>query len=116
VLPQVQGEEPYWQIKQRARDQNRLRPEPEYEPLEMPRNSPTGFVCAFFASATGFALIWHIWWLVALGLLGAFATFVVLAWRDVPEYLISAAEVARIERANRAARREALATYSADRA
>ncbi len=115
VLPQVQDEEPYWQIKQHAREQNKLRPEPEYHPLEMPRNSPTGFVCAFFATATGFALIWHIWWLMALGLFGAFATFVVFAWRDVPEYIISAAEVARIDRANRAARREALAAYWADR-
>ena len=34
----------------------------------MPRNSPTGFITAFFATITGFALIWHIWWLVALGL------------------------------------------------
>ena len=25
--------------------------------------APTGFVCAFFAVVTGFALIWHIWWM-----------------------------------------------------
>src|SRR5262249_7178520 len=44
-----------------------------YEPIEMPNNSPIGFVNAFFAVVTGFALIWHIWWMAALGLLGAFA-------------------------------------------
>ncbi|MER9053541.1 cytochrome o ubiquinol oxidase subunit I [Mesorhizobium sp. M0910] len=115
ALPHVEGEEPYWSIKQRAREQNRLRDEPEYEPIEMPRNSPTGFICAFFATVMGFALIWHIWWMVALGALGAFATFVVFAWRDKPEYVISAAEVARIDRANRSARREALATYTGPR-
>ena len=37
----------------------------------MPRNSPTGFVLAFFAVVTGFALIWHIWWMALLGLLGS---------------------------------------------
>ena len=37
---------------------------PHYEAIEMPRNSPTGFVCAFFATVMGFALIWHIWWMV----------------------------------------------------
>jgi cytochrome o ubiquinol oxidase subunit 1 len=47
----------------------------------MPRNSATGFVVAFFAVVIGFALIWHIWWMVAVGLAGAFATFVVFAWR-----------------------------------
>jgi cytochrome o ubiquinol oxidase subunit 1 len=48
----------------------------------------------------GFALIWHIWWMVAVGALGAFATFVVFAWRDHDEDTIPAAEVARIDRSN----------------
>jgi cytochrome o ubiquinol oxidase subunit 1 len=115
VLPQVQDEEAYWTIKQRAREQARLRPEPEYAPIEMPRNSPTGFVCAFFATLMGFALIWHIWWLVGLGGVGAFATFVAFAWRDEEEYEFPAEEVARIDRANRSARREALMTYTGPR-
>jgi cytochrome o ubiquinol oxidase subunit I len=115
VLPQVKGEEAYWAIKQRAREQARLRDEAEYEPIEMPRNSPTGFVCAFFATLMGFALIWHIWWMVALGIVGAWATFVVFAWRDVPDYIVPAAEVARIDRANHEARLEAPATYAGPR-
>jgi cytochrome o ubiquinol oxidase subunit 1 len=74
----------------------------------MPRNSATGFVTAFFAVVTGFSLIWHIWWLVLVGLVGAYATFVVFAWRDISEFEIPADEVARIDRANRRARLEAL--------
>jgi cytochrome o ubiquinol oxidase subunit I len=108
VLPNVEGEEPYWGIKQRALHQMHLADEPEYQDIEMPRNSPTGFVCAFFATFMGFALIWHIWWLVAVSFLGAYVTFVVFAWRDRTEYHIPAAEVARIDRANRAARTKAL--------
>jgi cytochrome o ubiquinol oxidase subunit 1 len=73
VLPDVHGEEPYWDIKSRAVRDNAEGPAPEYAPIEAPRNSPTGFVCAFFSTVTGFALIWHIWWMVALGLAGAFA-------------------------------------------
>jgi cytochrome o ubiquinol oxidase subunit 1 len=112
VLPQVHGEEPYWAIKQRAREQARLRDEPEYEDIEVPRNSPTGFVCAFFATLIGFAMIWHIWWMVGVGIVGAYAVFVVFAWRDVPEYVVPAVEAARLDRANRQTRREALATYA----
>ena len=82
-------------------------PEPEYAAIEMPRNSGTGFICAFFATIMGFALIWHIWWLVILSLVCAYATFVVLAWRDQHEDTIPAAEVARIDRLNRAARAHA---------
>jgi cytochrome o ubiquinol oxidase subunit 1 len=104
VLPTIEGEEAYWDIKQLARERLTLRDEPVYAEIEMPKNSPTGFVCAFFASIMGFALIWHIWWMVAVAAAGAFATFVVFAWRDEDEYIIPADEVARIDRANRSAR------------
>ena len=109
VLPDVRGAEAYWSIKQRAHQHARLGPEPDYEPIEMPRNSPTGFVCAFFATLMGFALIWHIWWLVAAGAVGAFVTFVAFAWRDDGKYTIPAETVARIDRANRRIRMTALA-------
>ena len=109
VLPTVTDDETYWILKQQAREQRRLiTPEPHYEPIEMPRNSPVGFVTAFFATFTGFALIWHIWWLVVLGLICAYATFVVFAWRDVAEFEIPADEVARVDRANRQARADQL--------
>jgi cytochrome o ubiquinol oxidase subunit 1 len=96
-------------MKERARKTGHLaKPDPAYQPIEMPRNSPTGFVCAFFAVVTGFSLIWHIWWLVILGLIGAYATFVVFAWRDHDEAVIPVEEVARLDQANRAARAAAL--------
>jgi cytochrome o ubiquinol oxidase subunit 1 len=109
ILPEVHGEEAYWGIKHRARAQIASGEEPEYEDIEMPRNSPTGFICAFFATIMGFSLIWHIWWLVGLAFIGAFATFVVFAWRDETEEVIPAETVSRIDQANRLARRAALA-------
>jgi cytochrome o ubiquinol oxidase subunit 1 len=112
VLPIVEDNDAYWGMKQRARQQAGEDPayaDPAYADIEMPRNSPTGFISAFFATFMGFALIWHIWWMVALAALGAFATFVVFAWRDDVEYVIPADAVARIDRANRSARGEALA-------
>jgi len=109
ILPNVTDHEPYWDTKQKALQATQLvTAEPEYTPIEMPRNTPTGFVCAFLASVTGFALIWHIWWLVVLGLVGAYATFVVFAWRDHPEFVIPAEDVARMDRANREARAQYL--------
>jgi cytochrome o ubiquinol oxidase subunit I len=109
VLPVVESAEPYWDAKQRALAGGRSEAgEPGYSPIELPRNSATGFVTAFFAVVTGFSLIWHIWWLVVVGLVGAYATFVVFAWRDKHEITVPAEEVARVDRANRAARVQAL--------
>ncbi len=113
VLPKVEGEEPYWGIKERARDLAHLADEPDYEAIEIPRNSATGVVCAFFATIIGFSLIWHIWWLVGVGFVGAFTTFVVFAWRDRTEQEIPREEVARIDRANRASRTHALEAMQA---
>jgi cytochrome o ubiquinol oxidase subunit I len=107
VMPDVEGPDAYWEMKRRAR-RDGANEEPEYRDIEMPRNSPTGFVCAFFAAVMGFALIWHIWWMVLLGGIGAFATFVVFAWRDHDEYVIPAAEVARIDRVYREGRAAAV--------
>jgi len=109
VLPRVECTEAYWHIKQRARQQARLSEEPAYTEIEVPRNSPTGFICALFATFMGFALIWNIWWMVALAALGAYVTFVVFAWRDRVEYVIPAETIARIDRADRSARSAALA-------
>ena len=104
----MSGEDVYWGMKQRARAQGRLGEEPAYEDIEMPLNSPTGFICAFFSTIIGFAMIWHIWWMAGFGLLGAFVTFVVFAWRDHVEYEIPAAAVAVLDRAARATRFEAM--------
>jgi len=110
VMPDVEGEEAYWGVKQKAIQNQTLVDEPDYQPIEMPKNNPTGVVTAFFATVMGFAMIWHIWWMVILGAVGAFATFVVFAWRDVTEDEIPVEEVARIDRERRRTRLEALPT------
>jgi cytochrome o ubiquinol oxidase subunit I len=112
VLPDVHGQEAYWGRKQRAIEREQFIEEPEYKPVEMPLNTPTGVICAFFASVCGFAVIWYIWWLAILGLVGAFAIFVWYAWRDEHEHVIPVEQVAREERERRRIRAELLHTLS----
>jgi cytochrome o ubiquinol oxidase subunit I len=95
VLPRVETIDAFWEMKRRGL----TRVEPAYEPIEMPRNSPIGFVTAFFAVVTGFALIWHIWWIVILGLLAAAVGVLVFGWSEDREREISVTEIARMERA-----------------
>ena len=107
VLPEVSVLDDYWVQKQRAIDHRTAGPGPGYVAIEVPRNSATGIICAFFATLMGFALIWHIWWLAGLGLVGALVTFVVFAWRDQVEDEIPAQELARLDGLDRAARSRA---------
>jgi cytochrome o ubiquinol oxidase subunit 1 len=112
VLPDVHGEEAYWHRKQEAIERDELIPEPDYQPIEMPLNTPVGIICAFFASLCGFALIWYIWWLAVVGLIGAFAIFVWYAWRDEHEHVIPVEEVIANARERRRIRIENLHTLS----
>jgi len=111
VLPDVHGEEAYWTRKQTALREEKLIEEPKYEAIEMPLNTPTGVIVAFFASITGFAVIWYIWWLAIVGLIGAFAVLVWYAWRDEHEHIIPAEEVAELERERRRIRKEQIQTW-----
>jgi cytochrome o ubiquinol oxidase subunit 1 len=109
----VSDEEAYWSLKGKALEEKRLSARPEkYEPIEMPRNSPTGFVTAFFTTVLGFAAVWHIWWLVILGVLGAWATFTLFAWRDHHEFEVPADEVERLDNERRAAKAKLLGVPS----
>jgi cytochrome o ubiquinol oxidase subunit 1 len=112
VLPDVHGEEAYWMRKQTAIKQDQLIEEPDYQPIEMPVNTPTGVIVAFFASLCGFAIIWYIWWLAILGLIGAFAAFVWYAWRDEHEHIIPVEEVRANARERRRVRMEHLHSLS----
>jgi cytochrome o ubiquinol oxidase subunit 1 len=112
VLPDVHGEEAYWTRKQTAIKLEQLIKEPDYQPIEMPIDTPTGVICAFFASVCGFAIIWHIWWLAILGLIGAFAVFVWYAWQDEHEHIIPVEEVRKNARERRRIRMEHLHTLS----
>ena len=112
VLPDVHGEEAYWHRKQLAIERAKLIPEPAYQPIEMPLNTPTGVIVAFFASACGFALIWYIWWLAILGLIGAFAVFVWYAWQDEHEHVIPVEEVIKNSRERRRIRQQNLQNLS----
>jgi cytochrome o ubiquinol oxidase subunit 1 len=68
----------------------------------VPKNSATGFITAFFAVVSGFAMIWHIWWMAGLGAIGIFLTMLAFAFRDEEEIEIPAEQIARFEQANQA--------------
>jgi cytochrome o ubiquinol oxidase subunit 1 len=94
VLPQVGSLDAFWAMKQRGQ----VVPPQRYEPIEMPANSANGFVTAFFAVVTGFAMIWHIGWLAVLGLVCAALTLLAFGWIERREQEVSGEQLAHDER------------------
>jgi cytochrome o ubiquinol oxidase subunit 1 len=95
-LPQVGGLDAYWEAKQEVMP---VSAEP-FEAIEIPKNSGLGFFMSFFAVIGGFGMIWHIWWMGILALIAFFALIAWSSWDENDEFELSAAEVARLERAH----------------
>ena len=99
IVPQVSDLDQFWEDKQNGVAY--VQPA-KYEDIHMPRNTGVGVVMGAFGTVMGFALVWHIWWMAALGLVGMVAAFIVRAYdRDI-DYWVPAAEVERIERSRHA--------------
>jgi cytochrome o ubiquinol oxidase subunit 1 len=95
-VPHIDSLEQHWDNKQAGRAY--VQPA-HYDDIHMPRNTGSGFIVSVFALVMCFALVWHIWWLAAVGLVGAVATFIVRSYDRDADYYVSAAEVERIENA-----------------
>jgi cytochrome o ubiquinol oxidase subunit 1 len=102
VLPEVVSLDAFWHSKKTGQS-----PSMTFEMILTPRNSPTGFITAFFAVVTGFAMVWHITWMALAGLACGLITFVAFGWSDRGEEEISAAELAGAEDARRRGRESA---------
>ncbi|OWY39086.1 cytochrome o ubiquinol oxidase subunit I [Xenophilus sp. AP218F] len=70
-----------------------------YEPIHMPKNTAHGVYIGGFSTLLGFAMIWHIWWLALLSLVGIFACMLARAYDGDKDYYVQPEEVAAIERA-----------------
>jgi cytochrome o ubiquinol oxidase subunit 1 len=99
-LPRVDRADAYWAAKQGSGPSHASRSDRPVGPLYVPRNTPTGVFIAFFAVILGFALIWRIEWLAAVGLIGAIAVALRYAWQKDRETVVTAEEVAAFERLN----------------
>ncbi|MGQ7247922.1 cytochrome o ubiquinol oxidase subunit I [Halomonas sp. V046] len=96
-LPEINGIDDFWDQKQ-ANSGKASVSKPPYQDIHMPKNTWEGPVMALFATIAGFALVWHIWWLVIVGGIGVFATFMARIFNNDVDYYVPAAEVERIER------------------
>ncbi len=97
IIPEVSERDAWWEIKHSKTKQ----PKPVYKPIHLPKNTPLGMIIAGFAFIFGFAVVWHIWWLVAVGLAGVIGSIIVRLNDEDTEYTLSAAEVEKIETAHR---------------
>ena len=97
-LPNVRGTDAYWHMKEDG-VARRVLTSP-FADLHLPRNSPIGFFLAFFAVILGFAMIWRIYWLAAVGVVGAAAVALIESWKTDLSIRVPGSEVEAFEYAH----------------
>lgn len=93
VIPVVHDVDPFWTIKQEETPPKEI----QYEDIMMPKNTAMGLYVALFSAGFAFAMVWHMFIIALLALLGVIACVIIRTWDDDVEYIIPASEVEKIE-------------------
>jgi len=64
----------------------------------MPNNTGVAIYIGALTFVLGFALTWRVWWLCLLSLVAIIVLMIVRSWRGDPGYIITAAELEKMER------------------
>ncbi len=93
ILPVVDQLDPLWAIKRgEAPKVARL-----YEDIHLPKDTPIGAYIGLFGLGFGFAMVWLIYWLAIVCLIGIFASLVYRLSRKDEMQIITAKQVEQIE-------------------
>lgn len=101
VTPVVTSRDPFWEEKQRLKISGEKPAKPEYKDIFLPKDSGMGIIIAGFGFLVCFGLIWHMWWLAVVGLIGAIVCIIIKTGDDDNEYKITAAEIELLDISNR---------------
>ena len=93
VQPIVQQRDAFWAMKQAGSTAGKV----HYAPFRMPDNTGAGITIAALAGFGGFALIWHIWWVAVLSIMGVVVSVLLHTMRENGEHVVGLAEVSAVE-------------------
>ncbi|WP_156363678.1 cytochrome o ubiquinol oxidase subunit I [Sphingomonas sp. Leaf357] len=79
------------------KSRNHTRPTEGFRAILMPRNTPTGLYLAVLSAVCGVALIWYVWWLAGLSLIGIVAVAIHHSFNYDREFHISREDIVTSE-------------------
>lgn len=93
VLGAAKQRDSFWEMKQAGGTKHPR----QFEAINVPRNTAYGLYIGIASLVIGFAIIWHMWWLLVLGLIVVVSLVISATLRDNTERTISAREVTALE-------------------
>ncbi len=94
ISPVVTKRDEFWELKQSKNSKNKS---PNYQPIIMPKNTAVGLYIGLLSLITGFAIVWHIVWLVPVGILLIILLVIVRTSNTKSTLTVSVAEIKKHE-------------------
>ena len=92
-IPEVSSRDAFWKQKEQGESRKREK----YEEIEMPKGTADGLYVACFALLFGFAMVWHMFLIAAISLIGAIIFIIKRTFDENTEYTVEPQIVAKIE-------------------
>jgi cytochrome o ubiquinol oxidase subunit 1 len=91
--PVVHDHDAWWDMKRRGY----ARPKAGYRAIHMPKNTAAGIILAGFSLVLALAMIWYIWWLAIVAVVGLLVVTIGHTFNYKRDFYIQADEVTRTE-------------------
>ncbi|WWP02091.1 MAG: cytochrome o ubiquinol oxidase subunit I [Candidatus Dasytiphilus stammeri] len=95
IIPKVTARDAFWEMKRRKEIYINQK---YYEKIHMPKNSSMGIVIASFSMIFGFSMIWYIWWLAWISLLGIIISWIAKSFDEDIYYYVPLNEIIQVEK------------------
>lgn len=69
----------------------------DYEAIHMPKNTSGGVYIGLFSFLLGFGMVWHMFWLAGLSVVGVFGTIIYRLYEKETDYFVSVETIKEIE-------------------
>ncbi|WP_160063320.1 cytochrome o ubiquinol oxidase subunit I [Psychromonas sp. L1A2] len=96
VIPEVHDIDAWTDMKEKGQV---YQTKASYEAIHMPKNTAAGVLMGLTLTIFCFAMIWHVWWLAIVGLVGAIAVFIKRCYSNDVDYYVQPEEVLATENA-----------------
>ena len=93
-LPVVNDIDQFWYDKENGKA---YPTDVKYEEIHMPKNRTIGVVMTVLLTAGAFGVIWHMWWLAVLGLVGTIVSLIVSSFNTEHDYYVDVETVTKTE-------------------
>lgn len=95
-LTEVTSRDEFWEMKH-GKNKRPLGPDTSAEAIKVPKNTGLGPIIGAVAFLVGFGIIWHMWWLAAVGMIAIIVLILAVTLREDTERVISTKEISRTE-------------------